>query len=164
MSLFTKAFQSHDQSNTVQYIIRWHITDYRVTTEPFCSVFCPCCLFGLDEAGWAFPVFLVFSLSHLFFPSYPICLATENVPQCFSILWNIVPFPPHPLLSKFLVQVSFLFLRDGQSHFRSLFWLITHAEDFLHVFVYYVGDADGWDDLEEIRGDATIQAWYTFVW
>lgn len=31
------------------------------------------------------------------------------------------------------------------------------------MFVHHVGDADGWDDLEEIRGDATIKAGYAFV-
>lgn len=41
--------------------------------------------------------------------------------------------------------------------------LVTHPEDFLHVLVHHVGDADSWNDFEEVGGDATVQARYTFM-
>lgn len=41
--------------------------------------------------------------------------------------------------------------------------LITHPQDFLHVLVHHVGDANCWNDFEEVGGDAAIQARYTFV-
>lgn len=41
--------------------------------------------------------------------------------------------------------------------------LIPHPEDFLHVLVHHVGDADSRNDLEEVGGDAAIQARYTFM-
>lgn len=41
--------------------------------------------------------------------------------------------------------------------------LVTHPEDFLHVLVHHVGDADSWNDFEEVGGDAAIQAGHTFL-
>lgn len=41
--------------------------------------------------------------------------------------------------------------------------LVTHSEDFLHVFVHHVGDADSWNDFKEVGSDAAIQARYTFT-
>lgn len=41
--------------------------------------------------------------------------------------------------------------------------LVTHTEDFFHVLVHHVGDADSWNDFEEVGGDAAVQAGHTFM-
>lgn len=79
---------------------------------------------------------------------------------------DFIPFPPHFLQSEklhhhrcffrvfclFLLFVPFLCIS-----------LLTHAKDFLHVLIHHIGDADSRNDFEEVRGDATIKARYTFM-
>lgn len=47
--------------------------------------------------------------------------------------------------------------------FKRPLCLITYPQDFLHVLVHHVGDANCWNDFEEVGSDAAIQARYTFV-
>lgn len=36
------------------------------------------------------------------------------------------------------------------------FCLASNPEDFLHVLIHHIGDADSWDDLKKVGGDATV--------
>lgn len=40
---------------------------------------------------------------------------------------------------------------------------ISNPEDFLHMLVHHVGDADSWDDFKKVGGNASVQAGHTFL-
>lgn len=31
------------------------------------------------------------------------------------------------------------------------------------MLIHHIGDADSWNDFEEVGGDATVEAWHTFM-
>lgn len=107
---------------------------------------------------------LIFSLN--------VKLEFQPLPLGANPLFGQFSSPSWSALTSFPLAFSFLIrsvLHDFKTFHQSkslsfcLPLSLSHSQYFPHVFVHHVGDADSWNDLEEVGCDAAVQTHHTLL-